>query len=605
MPFKHSDDNIDPSRTRAGRDAGGDDRLAPIDPAHFAAQRAAHARAAGTPAGGTSAGGPSANGSGATAPNGAVDLGATRGAPAMRATAQRAARPHEGAARAAAFPEADATGPYDFSRNRQPEPEPRRPSHRALKIGLGVAAGVIVVAYAAGAIAFSRVYYPGTTIAGIDVSLSDAAGAAKRIEATVTDYSLDVSGLGFEWTYTPEAGTFSVDAQAEAQSVLDANESFIWPVRLVQSLTSGDEAETETGVVVTYDEAGFEQSLGAAIDKFNANRPGTFDAAGAYDGATGQFTVAKARSSQRLSRDAVIAAAKDAIAHAEPAAALDDSMYEQFAGGATDEQLQAACDAANQIIGVNITLKYGDAAIATLDGATMTQWITFDENLNPTLNADSLTEWIRNLAATQLDTVGTERTYTRADGKQITVSGGTYGWLSDEAALAQTIQDAIANKQTGDIQIPTKQTADVYNGLGGRDWGAYVDIDLTEQHVRYYDANDNLLWESGCITGNPNSGHETPTGVYMLNSNGGGATLVGADENGDGEPDYRTPVSYWMPFIGGAIGLHDADWQRLSNFSDPSAYKRVGSHGCVNLPVDKAAELSGMLQVGVCVITHY
>ena len=55
-----------------------------------------------------------------------------------------------------------------------------------------------------------------------------------------------------------------------------------------------------------------------------------------------------------------------------------------------------------------------------------------------------------------------------------------------------------------------------------------------------------------------------------------------------------------MPFVGGAIGL-----QATSSFSNPAAYKSVGSHGCVNLPPQKAAELYGLVKEGICVIVHW
>ena len=496
--------------------------------------------------------------------------------------------------------------PYDF--NQQPDIESEQPrNHRGLKIGLAVAGGIIVAAYVGGIVAFSNLNYPGTVIAGQDVSLTTASAAAEKIESSVGAYSLAIDGLGFEWTYEPAEGTYSIDASAETQAVIAANEALIWPVRLIMGLT-GNESEAaknaESQVVVNYDEATFEQELGAAIDAFNANRTGTFDAAGAFDTETGQFTVAKARSNQKLSRDAVIAAGKEAVSRADTTLTLDDSMYEPLAGGADDAQLQAACDAANELIGASINLKLGETDIATLDGQTMMQWVTFDQNLNPTLNQEQLAAWVRELAVSKLDTSGTQRTYTRPDGKQVTVSGGSYGWISDEAALVQQIQDAVANKQTGDIEIPMKQTADKYAGMGGREWGAYIDVDLSEQHVRFYDENDSLIWEAPCISGNPTTDHATPTGVYKVNSNDGGATLVGRDENGDGEPDYRTPVQYWMPFVGGSIGFHDADWQANSSFSDPTAYRRVGSHGCINLQPSKAAELHELLYVGLCVIVH-
>ena len=71
-----------------------------------------------------------------------------------------------------------------------------------------------------------------------------------------------------------------------------------------------------------------------------------------------------------------------------------------------------------------------------------------------------------------------------------------------------------------------------------------------------------------------------------------------------GEPIYRTPVSYWMPFIGGAVGFHDASWQAAANFSNPSAFYSVGSHGCINLPPEKAAELFDLVSEGLCVVVH-
>ena len=53
------------------------------------------------------------------------------------------------------------------------------------------------------------------------------------------------------------------------------------------------------------------------------------------------------------------------------------------------------------------------------------------------------------------------------------------------------------------------------------------------------------------------------------------------------------------------VGLHDASWQPSSVFSNPDAYKTYGSHGCVNLPTDKAAEIYGIIQNGDPVIVHW
>lgn len=503
-----------------------------------------------------------------------------------------------------------ASGPSHFA------PIEEKGHRKAPFIVLGVLVFLLVAIYFGGVWAFHNICYPNTLIADVDVSLMRRDTARQRIEAAAENYDLTVSGEGFSWTFTPESSESVIDAEGALEHVLAANEPWVWPYRLYNALTNKNTGASDSQQISeiniedielpsTFDRETFLAELAAAIEAYNAERPGTFDAAGAYDAEAGAFTLAKARSSQKLDAEVVQKAALLAISQLNESIELNEDSYVALANGATDKELQAAIDAANQLIGTNVDLNMGGTTVATLDGATLATWMTFDDQLNPTLNTDMVTTWVRELAQTTLDTAGTSRTYTRADGKQINIDGGTYGWICDEAALIQLLQDAVANKQTGAIDVPTKQTADTYAGFGQRDWGAYIDIDLSEQYARYYDASGNIIWESHIISGNPNTDHSTPTGIYRMNQKLPGITLVGADENKDGEPDYKTPVAYWMPFVGGAVGLHDADWQSSAAFADPSAYTYRGSHGCVNLPVDKAAELYGMVDTGLCVITHY
>lgn len=77
------------------------------------------------------------------------------------------------------------------------------PSRNRNKIIACVVAGVIAVVYVAGVVAFSNLYYPNTTIAGVDVSLSSASAAADKIESSISNYSLNVTGCGLDWTYSP------------------------------------------------------------------------------------------------------------------------------------------------------------------------------------------------------------------------------------------------------------------------------------------------------------------------------------------------------------------------------------------------------------------
>ena len=500
----------------------------------------------------------------------------------------------------------------------KPASTPNGSRGRRVLIALGVVLAVLVIAYGGGVVLFGNVCYPNTVIADTDVSLMTRDTAISRVRSSAEGYRLTVEGDGFTWTFDPESASEVIDAEAAVDRTIGANDPFEWLVRLVEALSNTDsnaavESSADGGEEVSLDQIdlpqGFDRDafladLDAALDAFNETRTGTFDAAGAYDADAGKFTLEKARSNQKLDKEAIEVAALRAISTLSKNVALDEGSFVPLAGGASESELRAAIDQANSLIGTDVDLKMGGSVVATLDGATFVQWMTFDESLKPTLSTEPLAQWVRDLAETKLDTIGCQRTYARPDGKVVTVSGGTYGWNSDEQQLVKLLQEAVANKQVGEIDIPTLQNAAVWTAKGEKDWGAYCDIDLTEQHCRYYDASGNILWESGCVTGNPNEGDATPTGVYILNAKRQNETLIGMDMDKDGEPDYRSPVAYWMPFVGNLIGLHDASWQSASVFTNPTAYLWAGSHGCVNLPTDKAGELYNLIQVGDCVIVH-
>ena len=539
-------------------------------------------------------------------------------------------------------------------RNKKKSKKRRKKRHDHTVLILLVVVVIIVgVLYGGGAYVFSNVCYPGTEIAGVDVSLMDRETAVSRIDAALTNYQLTISGVDFEWTYEPESSDEIFDAETAFDDVVDGNEPLKWPVRLYEALTgtqvaeaavsaSDDIASEETadetattdessaaeesastdetattvetvddnettstdedgtisleayGLPSTFDVEAFQASLSEAVATYNEGKSGTFDMESAYDESSGSYTVEAALENRVLDEDAVLDAALEAVSTLSRSVEIDESYLEPLAEGLDEETMQTACDAANALVGASSELTMGGTVVATLDDEQLLEWVSFSD-AGLVVDEDAITAWVGELAD-ELDTVGCERTYTRPDGETITISGGTFGWLSDEAALVETIENAITSGEVTDIEVPTKQEGDVYTGYGEVDWGAYVDVDISEQYARYYDADGNIIWEAGIISGNPNKGNDTPQGVYYVVSKGTDITLVG--------DTYETPVSYWMAFVGGSVGFHDATWQDESNFGNPEAYLSVGSHGCVNLSYSSAEALYEVLEVGTCVIVH-
>jgi lipoprotein-anchoring transpeptidase ErfK/SrfK len=125
----------------------------------------------------------------------------------------------------------------------------------------------------------------------------------------------------------------------------------------------------------------------------------------------------------------------------------------------------------------------------------------------------------------------------------------------------------------------------------GTPLNTYIDVNLDSQTVTYI-LDGNVAWESECVTGDVSKRRSTPTGVFAVYGHVKGTYLTG--------PTWHNWVDYWMPFYQGC-GLHDATWRKRFG---GEIYKTNGSHGCVNLPYDKAKELFDLVSIGTVVIVH-
>ena len=123
-------------------------------------------------------------------------------------------------------------------------------------------------------------------------------------------------------------------------------------------------------------------------------------------------------------------------------------------------------------------------------------------------------------------------------------------------------------------------------------YNTYIDVSLDYQTVTYFKDGE-VVFQSPCVTGNVRAKRGTPVGTYSIKCKIPGKRLKG--------PTWDCWVNRWMRFTNNSIGFHDASWR--STFGG-EIYKTNGSHGCVNLPKDKAYELYDLVEVGTTVIVH-
>lgn len=465
---------------------------------------------------------------------------------------------------------------------------------RAMGIFLGVIVAVVVAGYVGMALYFSDRFMPNSYVWGVDVSLMSSSDAQQAVADAVKDYSLKINGMGFDLDVTgPDTG-LRINAATLVKEALSHENSWLWPLELQRD-------HDDTGnVIATFDSAGLVRLIEDAVNKYNATAEAPVNAGVEYDVMTRSYKVTPESTGTALDVHAVIDAANRALVDLATVSTLDSTALLKPEIAANDTRLVNAANEANRMITADLKLKLGDQIAGEINGDDIHNWVTVDSEYNVTLDREAMTNWVGALAQ-EFNTVGMKRTYERADGKTITVEGGVYGWEADTESLVNAIILGIDNGEIGELEIPTITSGTAYNGPGKRDWGnRYVDIDLTEQHVYFYGDDGEIIWESDCISGTPDGDHDTSTGVFWLNQKASPSKLYGYE---NGEQIYESEVQYWMPFDRNIIGLHDADWQ--PEFGGELYKEGFGSHGCVNLPPDKAQELYGLIQEGDVVVSHW
>ena len=452
---------------------------------------------------------------------------------------------------------------------------------------------LVAGAYLAGVAYFSDVFTPGTTLDGEDVSLLSYEQIAEEKSASLDDYELHASGSGLDLTVSAADIDLSVDGTSYVEDATADLSAWAWPLYLMSP------QDLSAELTLSYDEDSLAEIVESAVGEVVTTTESTSIT---YSSSQAAFVLEDGSSVDDLrvlSADKVCEVIGQAVLAQQTEVEIGDDCLDE-----ADSALADALDAANALLGAaGTTLSLEGTVVLEIDADQIAEWVVIGDDLSATLDEDAMTTWASEYVGA-LDTVGTERTYTRADGEVITVSGGSYGIVTNEAETVTTLIEVIESGAAQQIEIPLRQSTGYTPDSGGRDWGnRYIDVDLTEQHVRMYDDDGTLIWESDCVTGDTTEGFDTPTGVYAVNSyKAMNQTLTGLDYDGDGEPDYISYVTYWIPFINNSFAFHDASWR---SYFGGTIYQGNGSHGCINLPSDKAAELYELTQIGDVVVVPY
>ena len=453
----------------------------------------------------------------------------------------------------------------------------------------GSIVGGLLVIYLGISAFFIGHFFVNTTINGKDFSGKSAADVEEYLKEQVKDYELELIELNNE-TDVIKGSDISL-VYKEDSSVEDALKKQN-PILWVTSLFS--KSSQNINIQVDYDESELEEK----IQSVKAVTQEQTEPASAYPKFDGEsFVVEPEVYGTAVNMDVLSEKIKEHITEFDPTLdMLEEECYKLPKYTSESPEVQAACDTMNQYCKASITYPMTENVV--VDKSLISTWLTYDENMQVIFNEDAVREWMRTFGATY-DTVGATRTITSPSGKTVEVSGGTYGWSIDEETEAQNLINSIKNGEVATREPAYAQTAASHSA---QDWGTtFIEVDLSAQHM-WYIVDGSVAFQADVVTGLPTPDRATPSGVYSILYTERNATLVGEKDPATGEPIYRTPVSYWMPFTWQGHGFHDATWQ--PGFGG-SLYQSLGSHGCVNMSYSDAGTLFGMISAGTPVVLHY
>ncbi|WP_143320699.1 L,D-transpeptidase family protein [Clostridium sp. HBUAS56010] len=453
-------------------------------------------------------------------------------------------------------------------------------------IGTGTVAAALIATftYVQMGRAYNHVFFPNTTINGMNVSKKSPEEVKKMISTNIGDYKLTIQLRGGD---REELKSSDIALESVFDGTLEQLVADQKPLSWVKHLKKPQSYELNT--MIRYNEEKFEQTVsGFPFMKENAEDKAMDASVSDYRSGQG-YHIIPAKEGKELDLNKAKTAISEAVKELKPELSLEEAnAYISPQIPTDDPELVSRVQTMNQYVNTTITYKMGDEK-KVLGGDIISKWIKTDENGKVYLDSGSVKSFVKELAD-RYDTAYKAKNLKTSYGKTVKITGGSYGWKINQSSEADELAQLIRSGSSQTREPVYKQKAASH---GSTDYGnTYLEINLTAQHLYFY-KDGKLIVDSDFVSGNESKGWSTPAGAYSLTYKERDATLKG--EN------YRTPVSYWMPFNGN-IGLHDAKWR--SSFGG-SIYKTGGSHGCVNLPPAVAKTIFENINAGIPVLCYH
>lgn len=453
----------------------------------------------------------------------------------------------------------------------------------------GILVGIIIssllfLAYLCSVYYFSNHYFYKTRINGEDCSFLTDTEVRSIISKKISLYELQIMGKDdlTDQICADDIG-LSFNCDNSLEKIRKKENPFLW----MTAFFTGYDFELEE--TAEFDEGLFNEAVGKLVFYKQSNIKKAKDAyIGDYNADAGAFCIVKEEVGTEPDDEKI----REVLA--EKVRSLQDMVYLERedcykTAEITSENLELIkeCNTLNSFVSAKVVYDWNGVE-EVVDGKLISEWIICEDG-EVSLDEEKVAEYVREKSR-EHDTYSKERSFSTADGREITLKTGNYGWRTDRTAETEALIEAVYQGKETEREPLYSMTAlhKGQNDIGN----SYVEIDLASQKL-YLFSEGSLILETDLVSGNVSRGWTTPAGVFGLTYKTKNAVLRG--------DNYETPVSYWMPFNGN-IGMHDAVWR--GSFGG-DIYMTNGSHGCINLPFSAAEQIYEYVSTGFPVVCYY
>lgn len=228
---------------------------------------------------------------------------------------------------------------------------------------------------------------------------------------------------------------------------------------------------------------------------------------------------------------------------------------------------------------VRLSIKMNDKVAENLPASLLDSALYENEQSQLMVRSYLISDYV-NALADKYNTKGMTRVFTTSLNtfirfREKDMDSSTYiGYELDKENLFLNILYAVANGNSGMIEAPWRSTGMELLNVNSDIGDTYIEISIQNQHMWYY-KDGLLIIDTDVITGLPDKGRDTPTGIYYVISLNRNYTMYFDD--GSAECDYFIKVT------NSGVGIHDASWRDVFG---GSIWETNGSHGCINTPYD-------------------